>query len=180
MSYVSTQRNAARQNDLRSQLGRIAQRGNNITKLLQQAQQQGKADKVNRILRSRGIDSKQLQQVLSSNGNKMQTLQNIMQQAKQNDLLILNQESLLLVNAPEGTLLAASDQSFLFGGENDDNGIIALNDEGLLYVQDRQTGNTDVYQFDSAPNGDMNGQVGAWGDDENYVRSARRDRSIYW
>lgn len=208
MSYASN-----RQTDLRSQIGRVAQRGNNIPKLLKQAQQQGNADKVNRILRSSGVDPNQLQQVLASNSNNMQAVQNIIQQAGQGDLpqgalLVLNRESFLLVNAPEGTLLAASDQNFLLGGENNDNGVIAANDEGFLYVQDNQTGNADVYQFNGAPNGAMNGQynadyqAGTWGDDvnmpiaqaygaraqggynwdadEDYARRARRARSTPW
>jgi hypothetical protein len=170
MSYASNC-----QTDLRSQLGRVAQRGNNIPKLLQQARQQGNADKVNRILRSSGVDTNQLQQVLASNGNNMQAIQNIIQQGDlpQGALLFLNRESLLLVNTPEGALLAASNQKFLSGGENNDNGVIAANDEGFLYVQDNQTGNTDIYQFNGAPNGAYNGyrnadyQAGTWGDDEN-------------
>jgi hypothetical protein len=198
MSYASNQRNTVRQTDLRSQLGRVAQRGNNIPKLLQQAQQQGNTDKVNRILRSSGVDPNQLQQVLASNSNNMQAVQNIIQQAGQGDLpqgalLVLNRESFLLVNAPEGTLLAASDQNFLLGGENNDNGVIAANDEGFLYVQDNQTGNADVYQFNGAPNGAYNGyrnggmngqynadyQAGTWGDDEN-MPIARAQGGYNW
>lgn len=208
MSNASNQRNMSRQNNLRSQLGRMAQRGNNIPELLQQAQQQGNGEKINRILRSSGISSDQLRQALTSNSNNRQAVQNIIQQVSQGNLpqgalLVLNQDSLLLINAPEGTLLAASDQGFLLGGEND-NDIIAANDEGILYVQDNQSGNADIYQYNNgAPNGQYNAdyQAGTWGDDQyapvaqtqrnrfqsgynwednqNYNRPARRDRRSY-
>lgn len=115
---------------LATQLTRASQPTSAVTRLFQEAEKQGKADKLKRILDSAGVDPQKLQR-------ENKRIADMVEQLPKNALLLLSQEFLLAIKSDEGELVGMSQQGIVFGSDSKDNGVLTAADDAFLFIQDK-------------------------------------------